>query len=57
MLTLKAHWVVWALILLAVYMAFTAPATLGAVVSLIGHLIVAVAAGITHFLAAATKTS
>jgi hypothetical protein len=57
MLTLKAHWIVWAIILLAVYMAFTAPATLGAVISLIGHFIVALAAGITHFLADLTSRS
>lgn len=57
MLTLRAHWLVWAIILLALYMAITAPTTLGAVVSLIGHLIITLAAGITHFLAAVTKKS
>jgi hypothetical protein len=33
------------------------PTTLGAVVSLIGHFVVAIAAGITHFLADLTKQS
>lgn len=55
MFTLRAHWLVWVLILLAVYMAITAPATLGATVASIGHLFVTVAAGFTHFLASVTK--
>jgi hypothetical protein len=36
-------------------MAIKAPATLGAVVGSIGHLLASTAAGLTHFLAAAAK--
>jgi len=50
MLTLKAHWLVWALLLLGLYMAIVAPATLGGLVALIAHALIAVAAGITQFL-------
>lgn len=57
MITLRAHWLVWTLIVLVVFMAITAPATLGAVAAAIDHLFVTVAAGITHFLAAATKNT
>ena len=53
MFTLKAHWAVWGLILLGVYMAIRAPGTLGAVVGALGHLIATVAAGLTHFAASA----
>jgi hypothetical protein len=55
MLTFRAHWLVWALILLVVFMAIRAPATLGAVVGQIGHLLLTVATGLTHFLGAFAK--
>jgi hypothetical protein len=46
---------VWALILLGLYMAIAAPATLGGLVALIAHLLIAVAAGITQFLGDVVK--
>jgi hypothetical protein len=55
MVTLRAHWMVWALILLGLYMAIAAPATLGGLVALIAHLLIAVAAGITQFLGDVVK--
>jgi hypothetical protein len=48
MLTLKFHWVVWLIIIVAIYMAFRAPGTLGHLLSSIGHLIATVIAGLSH---------
>jgi hypothetical protein len=53
MLTLKAHWLVWLIIIVAIYMAFKSPAILGHAISGIGHLIVTVIAGLAHAVGAA----
>ncbi len=53
MLTLKAHWLVWLIIIVAVYMTFKSPAVLGHIISSIGHLIVVVIAGLAHAVGAA----
>jgi hypothetical protein len=55
MMTLKAHWLVWLLLLLVIYMAITAPSTLGAVADDVGHVLGATGSGISHFLAAVAK--
>lgn len=55
MLTLRAHWLVWAVILLVVYMAIRAPSTLSAAIGDIGHLLATVAAGLTHFVGTVAK--
>src|SRR5690348_747408 len=57
MIQLRAPWFVWLLLVLGIYMAITAPATLGAVAGFIDHLFVAVAGGLTHFLNSSVKGS
>ena len=53
MLTLKAHWLVWLIIIVVVYMLFKSPAVLGHIIGSIGHLIVVIIAGIAHAITAA----
>src|ERR1700724_3858671 len=57
MIQLRAPWFVWLLLVLGIYMAITAPATLGAVAGFIDHLFVTVAGGLTHFLNSSVKGS
>lgn len=53
--SLRAPWLVWLLILLAVYMVIASPSTLVALFVFIDHLFVTVASGFTHFLDSALK--
>jgi hypothetical protein len=55
MFGLQLTWVMWFLLLLVFYMAIVSPSTLGAVFTLIDHVFIAVANGITHFLDSAIK--
>lgn len=54
MISLRAHWMVWALIALAAYMAIKTPSTLAQVVVAIGHLLNVIASSIAQFLGKAT---
>jgi hypothetical protein len=56
-ISLRAHWLVWVLIALVIYLAFKAPATLAAVGGSIIHLLSVIASAIAHFLGAATGKS
>lgn len=53
--SLRAPWLVWLLILLAVYMVIASPSTLVALFVFIDHLFVTVASGFTHFLDSVLK--
>ena len=54
-MSLKAPWYVWVLIILGIYMAIAAPATLGGIFVFIDHLFLTVAGGISHFLNSTLK--
>jgi hypothetical protein len=54
-ISLKAPWLVWLLILLAVYMVIASPSTLVAIFVFIDHLFLTVASGFTHFIDSALK--
>ena len=53
--SLRAPWVVWLLIVLAVYMVIASPSTFVALFVFIDHLFIAVASGFTHFIDSALK--
>ena len=50
MLTLRAHWIVWGLIALAVYMAIKTPSTLATVAGDTGHLLGVIASSLAQFI-------
>jgi hypothetical protein len=53
--SLRAPWLVWLLILLAIYMVIASPSTLVALFVFVDHLFTAVASGFTHFIDSALK--